>query len=120
MIVIPEDNLDDIARFGLDPGMVKRKPSQGGGFVVEAEGLHHLHCLNLVRQAVWFNYDYYKAQGGGPFKNEDNILRKHVGEPLLCGTCESFGSLHPQATVSTSSANSSCARSTRVYSASGG
>jgi hypothetical protein len=42
------------------------------------EGLHHLHCLNLVRKALYFNYDYYKELGMHAFKNEEYILRRHV------------------------------------------
>ncbi|KAK5113808.1 hypothetical protein LTR62_003192 [Meristemomyces frigidus] len=75
-IIIPETGAD---RYGIDPGMVKRQPSRDGGFAVQAEGFHHLHCLNLLRQATWFNYEYYQELGDGPFSNEEPILRKHVG-----------------------------------------
>lgn len=62
---------------------------------MNVEGLHHLHCLvrqpsssdgkwlmmtpqNLLRQSLWFNYDYYHGQGKGAFVNEDKILKLHV------------------------------------------
>jgi hypothetical protein len=60
--------------------MVKRKQDQGGGFAVLVEGFHHLHCLNLLRQATWFNYDYYRDLGEGPFVNEEDILKVHVSK----------------------------------------
>jgi len=68
----------------------------GGGFPANVEGLHHLHCLvrihfciknlseltsmyqNLLRQALYYNFDYYHTLGQGAFKNDDTILRFHV------------------------------------------
>lgn len=31
-----------------------------------------------MRQALYYNYDYYHARGEGAFTNEDNIVRYHV------------------------------------------
>ena len=76
-MVIPES---DAERYGLDERMVKRIPSQGGGFIVQSEGFHHLHCLNLLRQSTWFNHDYYQALGKGPFANSERILEAHVSK----------------------------------------
>lgn len=36
---------------------------------------------NLVRQTLYYNFDYYKGLGGGAFQNSDYILRKHVCKP---------------------------------------
>jgi hypothetical protein len=30
---------------GLDPDFVHRADKHGGGFLVNVEGMHHLHCL---------------------------------------------------------------------------
>jgi hypothetical protein len=35
---------------------------------------------NLLRQALWYNFDYYHALGKGAFKNEDRIVQLHVCE----------------------------------------
>ena len=35
---------------------------------------------NLMRQALHWNYDYYRNQGTGPFKNDDYIVRKHTSK----------------------------------------
>ena len=75
--IVPEE---DGVRFGLDPGMVKRLPQQGGGYVVLSEGLHHLHCLNLLRQTSYFNYEYYRRLGEGAFMNDDSVVELHLGE----------------------------------------
>lgn len=40
--IIPEDQAE---HYGLDPGHLKLKPEQGGGFPVLFEFHHHLHCL---------------------------------------------------------------------------
>lgn len=35
---------------------------------------------NLVRQALYFNYDRYKEIGHHAWKNEERILRLHVSK----------------------------------------
>lgn len=75
--IVPES---DGTRFGLHPGMVKRVLHQGGGYVVQSEGAHHLHCLNMIRQLSHFNYDYYSRLGKGAFKNDEAVLEKHFSK----------------------------------------
>ena len=75
--VVPEE---DRARFGLETGMVKRVPRLGEGYVAESDGLHHLHCLDLLRLTSYFNYEYYCRLGKGAFENNDHILELHVGK----------------------------------------
>jgi hypothetical protein len=57
---------------------VQRSEKYGGGFVVNVEGMHHLHCLNLLRKSLYFNYPRYKKMKMHAFKNDDEILRLHV------------------------------------------
>lgn len=33
---------------------------------------------DLVRQALWYNYDYYKAKGEESWSNNATILKYHV------------------------------------------
>ncbi|PGH07164.1 hypothetical protein GX51_01951 [Blastomyces parvus] len=75
-IIIPENEAEG---YGIQKGQVKRKKEQGGGFFANVEVLHHLHCLNLLRQATYFNFEYYSKKGEGPFGNPDDILETHVG-----------------------------------------
>jgi hypothetical protein len=70
--------VEEAAASGLNPDQVQINSKYGGGFPANVEGLHHLHCLNLMRQTLYWNYDYYKAKGDGAFKNDDNIVRYHV------------------------------------------
>ncbi|KAJ4393846.1 hypothetical protein N0V93_003061 [Gnomoniopsis smithogilvyi] len=67
---------------GLTSGHVQRADAYGGGFFVNVEGLHHLHCLNLMRKSLYYNYDHYKALGTHAFKNDAHILRLHVSHCL--------------------------------------
>ncbi|KAK4936817.1 hypothetical protein LTR10_022406 [Elasticomyces elasticus] len=67
---------------GLRKDHVQINPKYGGGFPANVEGLHHLHCLNLVRQSLYYNFDYYKAKKQGAFKNDDDILKLHVSHCL--------------------------------------
>jgi len=69
-------------RSGIASDQVKIAHKYGGGYPDNVEGLHHLHCLNLLRQGLWFNVEYYREKGEGAFKNEDFILRKHMSESI--------------------------------------
>ncbi|KAL7949772.1 hypothetical protein V8C42DRAFT_311907 [Trichoderma barbatum] len=69
---------EDGLASGLNPSFVQRAGKYGGGFIVNVEGMHHLHCLNLVRKALYFNYDRYKELKEHAFVNEEFILRLHV------------------------------------------
>jgi len=73
---------DEAAKSGLKSDQVHINEKYGGGYPANVEGLHHLHCLNLVRQSLYYNYDYYHAKGEGAFKNDDNIVRFHVSHCL--------------------------------------
>ncbi|KAI5456529.1 hypothetical protein BGZ63DRAFT_395695 [Mariannaea sp. PMI_226] len=69
---------EDGLKSGLDDSFVQRNEKYGGGFIVNVEGMHHLHCLNLLRKSLYFNYPYYKKLGAHAFKNDDRILQLHV------------------------------------------
>ncbi|OAA59159.1 hypothetical protein SPI_06361 [Niveomyces insectorum RCEF 264] len=73
--VIP---LEDGPRSGLTSEHVQRAEQYGAGYFVNVEGMHHLHCLNLVRKASYYNYPYYKELGTHEFTNGDDILQLHV------------------------------------------
>lgn len=70
------------AASGLTRHHVQVAEKHGGGYFVNVEAMHHLHCLNLVRKGLYYNYDYYKAQGEHAFQNEDVIIRLHVSHCL--------------------------------------
>ncbi|KAK2750871.1 hypothetical protein FQN55_001442 [Onygenales sp. PD_40] len=65
-------------KYGLTPGHAKLRISDGGGHPVLFEFEHHLHCVDLLRQATHWNYDYYLAKAMGPFANAPPIVKTHV------------------------------------------
>ncbi|KAI9775597.1 MAG: hypothetical protein M1839_000998 [Geoglossum umbratile] len=73
---------DQAKKSGLMPDQVQVSEKYGGGFPANVEGLHHLHCLNLLRKSLYYNFDYYHNLGEGAFKNSDRILRFHVSHCL--------------------------------------
>lgn len=94
---------------GLDHNKVQINEKYGGGFPANVEGLHQLHCLNLVRKAMYYNIDYYREKGEGAFVNDAPIVQKHVckssiKDPNVHGTVLTSH----QRIAWTSSASSSC------------
>ncbi|KAK5108716.1 hypothetical protein LTR62_007863 [Meristemomyces frigidus] len=78
-VIVPAS---EAARVGLRSDQVKVQQEYGGGFPANVEGLHHLHCLNLIRQGLYYNVDYYRNLGHGAFQNSDYILQKHMSHCL--------------------------------------
>ena len=74
--------LDGAPKSGIKPDGVQINPKYGGGFPANVEGLHHLHCLNLVRQGLYYNIDYYRAKGEGAFINNGTVVRYHISHCL--------------------------------------
>ncbi|SPO02056.1 uncharacterized protein DNG_04729 [Cephalotrichum gorgonifer] len=72
---VPEDRE---SYYGLDPGHAQYLKSQVGGYPALFEFEHHLHCVNLLRQSLHWNYDYYIARCQGPFANAPEIVEVHV------------------------------------------
>ncbi|KAF2210013.1 hypothetical protein CERZMDRAFT_46005, partial [Cercospora zeae-maydis SCOH1-5] len=79
--------------FGLDPrrNLHVRPPQWGpdkSGYLVQLWASHDVHCVNLLRQSLYYNHDYYKAHGGHLHETESehrahinhcvNILRERV------------------------------------------
>ncbi|KAH8716933.1 hypothetical protein GQ44DRAFT_775691 [Phaeosphaeriaceae sp. PMI808] len=74
-VVIP---MDEAEETGLRHDQVKISQQYGGGFPGNVEGLHHLHCLNLLRKTLHWNYDHYRAKKEGAFENSEYIVRVHT------------------------------------------
>jgi hypothetical protein len=69
---------EDGLASGLEPSFVQRSEAHGGGFIVNVEGMHHLHCLNLVRKSLYFNHKYYEHLGTNEFLNNGSMLEHHI------------------------------------------
>lgn len=76
--MISEKELDDL---GLPRNSLKITHPKTGevGYRAALEVFHQLHCLNLVRQAVY--KDYYKKHGGdvGEAESKEDLMG-HVGK----------------------------------------
>lgn len=66
------------AKAGLLKSHVQVREEYGGGYPANVEGLHHLHCLNLLRQSLYYNFEHYHSLKKGAFKNDDGVLYAHV------------------------------------------
>nr|OQO25425.1 hypothetical protein B0A51_06508 [Rachicladosporium sp. CCFEE 5018] len=73
--VVPEARAE---AAGMSRDKVRISSEFGGGYPANVEGLHHLHCLNLLRQSLYYNFDHYQALGKGAFMNPPHIVQKHV------------------------------------------
>ncbi|OJJ86271.1 oxidase ustYa family protein [Aspergillus glaucus CBS 516.65] len=89
--ISPEEARD----IGMPKDFVKISEKHGGGYPVHVEGFHHLHCLNLLRQTNYYNYEHYRDLGQGAFKNDEFIVKRHVSvahcldiirQQLMCTT----------------------------------
>ncbi|KAF5870822.1 putative tat pathway signal sequence protein [Botrytis fragariae] len=79
-IIIPPEDAPK-AGISLDHFRVDEKDG-GPGYPAIVEVMHQLHCLNLLRQGLYYNSEYYHNLGEGPFKNEEYILKAHINHCL--------------------------------------
>ncbi|KAJ5698487.1 hypothetical protein N7462_000492 [Penicillium macrosclerotiorum] len=73
---------EEAIESGIAVDQVRIQEKYGGGYLANVEGLHHLHCLNLLRQSLYYNYDYYHSKQEGLFEKNDYIIRHHVSHCL--------------------------------------
>ncbi|KXT15679.1 hypothetical protein AC579_6139 [Pseudocercospora musae] len=93
--LVPEEFAEE---FDLDPAKhALVRPDDPGyapgdipyaGYPMSIEVMHKLHCLNLIRQATWFNHEYYRSihhrTWSGGHESADGvpletIMKEHVG-----------------------------------------
>ncbi|KAH7117709.1 hypothetical protein B0J11DRAFT_552470 [Dendryphion nanum] len=63
---------------GIRHDQVRLTMDYSRGFPANVEGLHHLHCLHLMRKTPWWNYEYYRNKKEGSFVNAKYIVRQLV------------------------------------------
>lgn len=75
-IVIPMDEVEyfDISsdHVRLDPQTNPTAPYAGVSGKIQAQ--HYLHCVNLLRQGLWYNRDYYRAQRHPSWNEAQDVL----------------------------------------------
>lgn len=61
--MIPRDDikyLDDIKPEHLRMDPTVNRHGEYEGLTVKIQAQHFLHCVNLLRQGLWYNHDYYR------------------------------------------------------------
>ena len=76
-LVIPVEDAEK-SGIALDSVSVPAERPGGPGYHASVEVFHQLHCLNLLRKALYFNVDYYRHLGQGAFADSELIIRPHV------------------------------------------
>ncbi|KAK1637713.1 hypothetical protein BDP81DRAFT_317378, partial [Colletotrichum phormii] len=62
---------------------VRVPEDHGPNYFGEIKAFHDLHCLNLLRKALYFNIDYYKSTPKvWEFRDDDRVIKMHVGHWL--------------------------------------
>ncbi|KAH8806149.1 hypothetical protein F5884DRAFT_470306 [Xylogone sp. PMI_703] len=71
---------DEAMKSGIQLDRVSVEVKDGAlGYPVLIEGLHNLHCLDLLRQGLYFNAPRYQELRHGAWNNEEDIIQKHIG-----------------------------------------
>ena len=74
---------EDLAiESGLTKDHARRAKKYGGGVPVFVEGFHQIHCLNLLRKSLYYNYDHYHSKKEVEFHDSDHVVRWHVSHCL--------------------------------------
>ncbi|KAL4974647.1 hypothetical protein BDW66DRAFT_161082 [Aspergillus desertorum] len=69
--------VEQAVKSGITPEQVQISEAHGGG-----KRSRTLTAQNLLRQSLYYNYDYYRTKADGAFRNDDFIVRKHVSHCL--------------------------------------
>ncbi|KAF7188121.1 Cyclochlorotine biosynthesis protein O [Pseudocercospora fuligena] len=82
-VIIPTEAAHD---FDIDREHVKFEKVPGvipySGYPAGIQVSHQLHCVNLLRKAVWFNIDYYKQKE--PVWTDPNLAKEQVDHVSHC------------------------------------
>ncbi|KAF4635222.1 hypothetical protein G7Y89_g2866 [Cudoniella acicularis] len=68
---------EEYRKIGKSPETAAKNPSEfGGGYFLQPEFSHQLHCINLLRKASHFKYSYYLAHDPD-FKDKPATFKVH-------------------------------------------
>ena len=66
----------ELLQIGAPLDSVELPAELGGGYLASVEAIHQLHCLNLLREASY--WDYYKTRATA-WRDSSETLRLHLG-----------------------------------------
>ncbi|KAL4758356.1 oxidase ustYa family protein [Aspergillus foveolatus] len=75
-------SVEEAAGSGITPDHVQISEAHGGGYPANSKRSLTLTAQNLLRQSLYYNYEYYRTKGDGAFRNDDFIVQKHVSHCL--------------------------------------
>lgn len=92
VFLVPEELGGEFHAQGRDIVVPADTPGNrwGAGYPANMEALHQLHCVNLLRKALFFNYDYY-ASRASTFSKEDTQQPGFHHEPSAAFTDPPIG-----------------------------
>jgi len=71
-------NEEEYSEVGISPATAARNaPEFGGGYFLQSEFSHQLHCVNLLRKASYFKYNYYLSRDPD-FKDKPKTFKVHL------------------------------------------
>ncbi|KAK2025760.1 hypothetical protein LX32DRAFT_685013 [Colletotrichum zoysiae] len=70
---------EQYTRFGSSiETAVRSQTNPAAGFFVQPEFSHQLHCVNLLRKATFYNFNYYRDTGFDFRGNDEQMVQTHV------------------------------------------
>ncbi|KAI3554526.1 hypothetical protein CABS03_07788 [Colletotrichum abscissum] len=75
---IPVSN-EEYNKFGESlQTAVRSQTHPDSGFFVQPEFSHQLHCVSLLRKAIYYNIDYYRETGFDFRGNDEQMIQTHI------------------------------------------
>lgn len=78
---------EDVRKLGKDPELAVKYPVDYGygddAYVAELDIFHQIHCLNLLRQTAWVEFDRNESHGKRPYSEVHWIHLSHCTDILL-------------------------------------
>ncbi|KAF4550971.1 Hypothetical protein D9617_15g043250 [Elsinoe fawcettii] len=68
----------DAAKVGVPADAIRASEQYGGGYVVLGEAFHQLHCLDIMRKSLYWNFEHYSSEGHRPFDRPYHHVKMHI------------------------------------------
>ncbi|EME42939.1 hypothetical protein DOTSEDRAFT_104521, partial [Dothistroma septosporum NZE10] len=84
-IVVP---MDQVPQYDPDHSHILLYPELNpaapyAGMTAKVQVLHYLHCVNFLRQGLWYNVDYYRSSGHPMWDSSQDVPTGPLNLPLV-------------------------------------